>query len=547
MNSIPEDLLPDDIVFPEDLLELGFVITKDDKIRYIDAPGQGPRYKINRSDRINQVHIEALHKAIHISIIDRLLGMGMHFMEVPEGSKQQLPIMVSGNVTAAPRIVVFFGEIVEDLGVFSYRDACDDGISFGSILGFAKGLLGENSLDSPNALILANAGQTVWYNGNGGSAMTTDSLHGQHRASAVHRERSLGARNIIRGNISIDDHVRNIFEQVLMRSNFRVDARIDVIGLSEGGHAAMAYLKNRWSFWMPHISSLSLINPETIVSTDANKASDPKENNLFGWFMKYRCRGWTICDQPIGTRLRGLTLPHGCNTYSSGEGTKSSGMITRGVGHILTWMNIMHYSPAAIERFDVVKGQYNPNFAAELGAMTYGDQAQLPSGKIEVHSLDVMKQIKDFLAGVNFTEEMTTFFNDKSYFSDDSDNESDNDSQGSVVYADKDNGAPNTPPDTPDAPGGSGGSGVSGTLDMPVDMLPDASSGTSPGTSSDASGVRDVPSTIPGGPDVLSDFLADALSVPESPTYYDDVIVGKTGPFDLSDLQAIREEDEGQE
>lgn len=203
---------------------------------------------------------------------------------------------------------------------------------------------------------------------------------------------------------------------------------------------------------MPHISSLSLINPETIVSTDANKASDPKENDLFGWFMKYRCRGWTICDQPIGTRLRGLTLPHGCNTYSSGEGTKSSGMITRGVGHILTWMNIMHYSPAAIERFDVVKGQYNPNFAAELGAMTYGDQAQLPSGKIEVHSLDVMKQIKDFLAGVNFTEEMTTFFNDKSYFSDDSDNESDNDSQRSVVYADKDNGVFGVPPAIPGTP-----------------------------------------------------------------------------------------------
>ena len=192
---------------------------------------------------------------------------------------------------------------------------------------------------------------------------------------------------------------------------------------------------------MPHISSLSLINPETIVSTDANKASDPKENNLFGWFMKYRCRGWTICDQPIGTRLTGLRLPHGCNTYSSGEGTKSSGMISRGVGHILTWMNIMHYSPAAIERFDVDKGQYNPNFAAELGAMIYGDQTKLLGGEIEVHSLDVMKQIKGFLAGVNFTEETATFFNDKSYFGDDSDNKSDNDSQRSVVDAVENNGS----------------------------------------------------------------------------------------------------------
>lgn len=184
-------------------------------------------------------------EAIRTSIIDRLLGMGMHFMKIPKGSKQQVPIMVSGNVTTAPRVVVFVGEIVEDLGVFSYRDACDDGISFGSILGFAKGLLGENAQDSPNALILANAGQNVWHNA-GWFAMTHDSVHGQHRASAVDRERPLSARNVIGNGIS--EHVQNIFEGILMRSNFRVGARIDIIGLSEGGHAAMTYLKNQCEY-----------------------------------------------------------------------------------------------------------------------------------------------------------------------------------------------------------------------------------------------------------------------------------------------------------
>ena len=146
-----------------------------------------------------------------------------------------------------PRVVVFFGEIIEDLGVFSYRDACDDGISFGSILGFAKGLLGENAQDSPNALVLANTGQTVW-NNSGWSAMTADSVHGQHRSSAVERKRPLDDRNVIIGNGSIDEHVENIFHQVLMRGNFHVGARIDIIGMSEGGQAAMAYLKNQCEY-----------------------------------------------------------------------------------------------------------------------------------------------------------------------------------------------------------------------------------------------------------------------------------------------------------
>ncbi|KAG0159504.1 hypothetical protein PDIDSM_7026 [Penicillium digitatum] len=501
MNSVPRDFLPDYIVFAEDLLELGFVVTKDDKIRYIAAPDQGPRYKVNRSDRINKVHIEALHsqqtfryifivvygpdesfgannltEAIRTNIIDRLLGMGMHFMKIPKGSKRQVPIMVSGNVTTAPRVVFFCGEIVEDLGVFSYRDACDDGISFGSILGFAKGLLGENAQDSPNALILANAGHTVWYNAVW-LAMTPDSVDGQHRTSAVERKRPLSARNVVG---SIGEHVRNVFEQVLMRGTFRVGARIDVIGLSEGGHAAMTYLKNHWSFWSPHISSLSLINPETMLGTNT-KTDDLKGPGSFAWFMKHRCRAWIICDKPIGTRMPGLDLPHGCNTYSSGEGTKSACMITRGVGHILTWMNIMHYTPMAMERFGVVSGETDPSHNVIL----INNVPEVPDGKIEVHNLDVISQMKGLLAGVTFTEDMSTFFNNKLYSADDNENTSDDGSEGSAVYRVEDNDE--------------------------LDALPDA---------------------------------PNVLSVPETPPHYDDVVVGKTGPFDLKDLQDIREDEE---
>ncbi|KGO78216.1 hypothetical protein PITC_035840 [Penicillium italicum] len=526
MNGIPEDLLPDDMVFAEDLLGLGFVITKDDKIRYIAAPDQGPRYKVNRSDRINKVHIAALHKAVRTCVIDRLLGLGMHFMKIPKGSKQQVPIMVSGNVTTAPRVVVFCGEIIEDLGVFSYRDACDDGISFGSILGFAKGLLGENAQDSPNALILANAGHTVWHNA-GWLAMTTESIQGQHRTAAVQRKRPLSARNMVG---SIGEHVQNIFEQVLMRSNFRVGARIDIIGLSEGGHAVMKYLKNQWSFWSPHISSLSLINPETILGTNT-KTDDLKDPKSFAWFMKYRCRAWVICDKPIGTRVPSLHLPHGCNTYSSGEGTKSACMITRGVGHILTWMNIMHYSPMAMEKFDVVPGETDPSNDAILASLI-NDASEVPGGKVEVHGLDVMNQVLGFLTGVTFTKEVIAFFNDKLHPEDDSD-ESDDDSECSTVYRvendDEFDALPDVPKVIPNA-------SLDGSLDAfsAPSVLPDAP----PLASSNV---------LPDAPNVHSDALIDALSVPETPTHYDDVIVGKTRPFDLKDLQDIREEEDEEE
>ncbi|CAG8887840.1 unnamed protein product [Penicillium egyptiacum] len=598
MNAMQEDLLPDDVVFPEELLGLGFVITKDDKIRCAAAPDQGPRYKINRSDRINKVHIETLHsqltlrfvsivgygldepsgtndfiEAIRSTIIDRLLGMGMHFMKIPKGSNQHVPIMVSGNITTAPRVVVFFGEIIEDLGVFSYRDACDDGIPFGSIVGFAKGLLGENARDSPNALVLANVGQNVWYNA-GWSPMTAESYHGQHRSSAVDRERPLTARNVIGGG-SIGEHVQNIFEQVLLRGGFRIGARIDIIGLSEGGRAAMTYLRNQWSFWAPHISSLSMINPETILNTGIN-ADDLKYAESFAWFMKYRSRGWIICDKPIGTRVPNLNLPYGCNTYSSGEGTKSSCMVTRGVGHILTWMNMMHYSPMAIEKFEVAPGEADPNMEADLASLIHNGIIPIPGGKIEVHSLETMNQIKGCLSGVTVTDEMVTFFKENLYPIEDDDNESDNGSECSVVCTVENDDAfdvlRDTPPDvlpaetsetsdTPDALPKVLPAETPGTNDilpaiLPAEpdapgttgVLPTASPNLSPDASPNGSpGALRVPDVLPpvsNVSDPLPDVYADALSVPESPIYYDDVIVGRTGPYDLSDLQDIREEEE---
>ncbi|KAJ5514012.1 Ribosomal protein S14 [Penicillium fimorum] len=522
MNSILGDLLPDDVVFAEDLLELGFVITDDDRIRYMGSPDQGPRFKINRNTRINKAHIEALHKAIRTIIIDRLLGMGMHFMKIPKGSKRQVPILVSGNVNTAPRVVVFCGEIIEDLAVFSYRDACDDGVSFGSILGFAKALLGENAQDSPNALILANAGHKIWYN-SGWYAVTEDSYHGHHCGSTVERERQLSPRNMLDKGCIVE-HVRNIFEGILIRNNFQVDARIDVIGLSEGGHAAITYLKSQWSFWSPNISSLSLINPENIAKTETN-IGDLKDPQSFSWFMKYRCRGWTVCDKQIGTRLPDLNLLHGgCNTYSSGESTKSSCMITRGISHILTWMNIMHQCPAATEKFDVVPGKTGPD--NEVPA-SLGNDIELTGSKVEVHTLEALGHMKTFLTGLILTDKMVTFFNDKytaemTSFSSDKLNHGDSDD----TYADSES---------------SEGDRVE--KEDEYDNLPSlVPSPYDPSAPVVPSSLRDaLPDLVTAGvPDGLPVTAPDA-PVPED-ACYDDVIGGRTGPFDLSDLQDTRAE-----
>jgi hypothetical protein len=166
---------------------------------------------------------------------------------VAEGiTKPSVPVFMSDNISTASRVVVFIGELLEDLGVFSYRDICDEGISFGSVLNLAKAVLGENPKNSRNALILANPGEHVWHNATG-TPVSVEAFRGRTRHSAVVRERPVSLRNAIEGNTSLAEHTKYIFEKLLLPS-LPLGAKIDIIGLSEGGFAALMYLKKNCEY-----------------------------------------------------------------------------------------------------------------------------------------------------------------------------------------------------------------------------------------------------------------------------------------------------------
>ena len=325
-----------------------------------------------------------------------------------------------------------------------------------------------------------------------------------------------------------------------------------------------------------------MINPETILNMDI-RPEELKFPESFAWFMKYRCRGWVICDKPIGTRVADLRLPYAYNTYSSGEGIKSSCMVTRGVGHILTWMNMMHYSPMAIEKFAVAPGEPDPNMEAELASLINNGIIQIPGGKVEVHSLETKDQIEGCVSGVTFTDDMYTFFKENLYPVDKGDNKSDNGSECSVansingdafdalrdslpdVLPTKTSDAPGTrpkfpPTDTCNTPNllpyvlPADAAGTTGIL--PAEPNAPATigvlSGSSPNISLDTSpsaspNAPRIPGALPPASrahDILPGVYADALFVAGSPIYFDDVDFGRTGPYDLSGLQYIREEEE---
>lgn len=163
-----------------------------------------------------------------------------------------VPILVSANLSTASRIIVVFGEPTQDLGIWAYRSVGMEGINAGSAMSLAEHVLktqqpSNTSSDkrqlSDTALILANTGQLIWHCA-GRCAITQASWLALPRRSAVDPPKTMTGRNKVPGNENWQDHVECVFKEVLAARGrlVREDARIDVIGVSEGGLGAVRYL-----------------------------------------------------------------------------------------------------------------------------------------------------------------------------------------------------------------------------------------------------------------------------------------------------------------
>lgn len=187
-----------------------------------------------------------------------------------------VPILVSANLSTASRIIVVFGEPNQDLGIWAYRSVGMEGINAGSAVSLAQEILHPSANESPGsdssngqkqqqkiksdtALILANTGQLIWHCG-GRRAVTQPTWHALPRRSAVDPPLTMSGRNEIPGNTKWQEHIEYVFEEVLAARGrlVREDAKIDIIGVAEGGLGAIRYLTSDCTcFLAPHLFVVS--------------------------------------------------------------------------------------------------------------------------------------------------------------------------------------------------------------------------------------------------------------------------------------------------
>ena len=168
-----------------------------------------------------------------------------------------VPIYTSPNLSTASRVIVYFGEEVQDLGVFALRTIRQSAISSGSALDFVCAIQSSSTAEKSVGVIIANTGQLLWYR-RGKRAVTRATWVGLPRKTGVSQQLIIDPKkNRVSGNEDVAAHTKYIFEHVIPRM-VSPAARLDIIGIGEGAQEAVNYLQYSWQTWKDRIQAIAV-------------------------------------------------------------------------------------------------------------------------------------------------------------------------------------------------------------------------------------------------------------------------------------------------
>lgn len=193
---------------------------------------------------------DAYETCIRSELSARFEASGLNITRLPLNtgpSDPHVPILTSSNLATAKRLIVFFGESVQDLGILAHRIIGQDSIASGSALDFVHAIQSRDDT-ADTAIVIANLGQLVWYR-RGQRAMTVARWNALPRKTGVGNPMRIDAvKNRIPGNKNAKEHVKSVFEEVLGKLAEQ-DAVIDLIGVGDGAEEAVGYLDQNWKHW----------------------------------------------------------------------------------------------------------------------------------------------------------------------------------------------------------------------------------------------------------------------------------------------------------
>lgn len=187
----------------------------------------------------------------------RLESLSMNITRLPltaSPTDPHVPILTSSNISTAKRVILYFGEELQDLGVLAYRTIDQICFSAGTVIDFVSAI--QASKDSPG-IIIANLGQLYWYR-RGGRAVSRVSWSALPRKTAVNGPMRIHpVKNRVPQNEDMAAHVRYVFEEVVPQL-VNKNAKLDIIGVGEGASEMAEYLQWSWEKWEGRVHAIAV-------------------------------------------------------------------------------------------------------------------------------------------------------------------------------------------------------------------------------------------------------------------------------------------------
>ncbi|KAI0169810.1 Arb2 domain-containing protein [Hypoxylon sp. FL1284] len=346
--------LPSDPEYPVDLEKLGYFINEDDEVRSIEDPNAYFKYFINRNPRWNERQRFALNQALQNEVHERLEKLDMKKCLLPIGtkdpSKPHIPIFVTRDLPIKKRIVVIFGETVQDLGMLAHRViGSAGGVNKGSLVSVVSEIQKQRTSptdSSPPGIILANMGELVWWP-EGKRAISSSAFDYTPAKSAAHNGKLVTEENKVEFNDDAKFHVHYIFDTVIPHF-VKDDVKLDIIGVGDGADYVEQYLDLPvvWERLKNRINCLALVG-------GLHPVWELKSEGFANEFLKNKARAYATSFEPAGIPLSGpegnpkttTFTDMGCPIFSSGEPHYTECTLVASAGLVLDWIQEVAMTP----------------------------------------------------------------------------------------------------------------------------------------------------------------------------------------------------------
>ena len=127
------------------------------------------------SSQPHLIRFDTKTACIRENLLPRFQNLGLNTVPLPSPTPTpNIPILASSSFSTLPRVIIYFGESVQDLGIFAYRTIGQVSLAAGSCIDFVRSIQGHQWPSSqPPGLVIANCGQLIWWR-RGARAVTAD-------------------------------------------------------------------------------------------------------------------------------------------------------------------------------------------------------------------------------------------------------------------------------------------------------------------------------------------------------------------------------------